>query len=62
MTLSLISLVARVGFQMASYSTREGAAPEERLRVTVESDRAVTDGVVEVDIVNMTAKGERDHG
>ena len=62
MTLSLISLVARVGFEMASYSTREGAVLEERLQVTVESDRAVTDGVVEVDIVNMTAKGEKDHG
>ena len=52
-----ILLVPRVWFERESYTATEGAATENRLMVTVVSDRPVPRGVVKVDIVDGTAKG-----
>jgi hypothetical protein len=49
--------VAAVGFEQSSYSVAEGSA--ERLRVTVVSNASVPDGVVLVDINDLTAKGQK---
>ena len=52
-----ILLVPRVWFERESYTATEGAATENHVMVTVVSDRPVPRGVVEVDIINGTAKG-----
>lgn len=51
-----LHLVPYVGFEMESYTTTEGS--DQNLVVTVVSDERVAEGVVEVDIVNLTAKRE----
>lgn len=50
-----LRLVPNVGFEMESYTTTEGSS----VMVTVVSNEPVPMDVVEVHIVNLTAKGER---
>ena len=48
-----------VGFEQSNYSVAEGS--ENRLFVTVVSNALVPDGVVQADINNLTAKGQKVH-
>ena len=50
------SVVPNVGFELESYTATEGSSQE--LMVTVVSDEPVAAGVVEVDVISLTAEGE----